>query len=74
MRENAGERVAQTPLCEPARVRHGVLRMPRWSVLRPAVVDERQIDELATVLIDCVEGGATVGFMMPLSRGRAPSF
>ena len=32
---------------------------------RLAAVDEKQIDELATVLIDVVEGGATVGFMMP---------
>ena len=30
--------------------------------------DEGQIDQLATVLIDVVEGGATVGFMMPITR------
>lgn len=29
---------------------------------------------LADVLIDCVEGGASVGFMMPLSRAAAKSF
>lgn len=29
---------------------------------------------LADVLIDCVEGGASVGFMMPLSRATAESF
>lgn len=29
---------------------------------------------LADVLIDCVEGGASVGFMLPLSRERAEGF
>jgi GNAT superfamily N-acetyltransferase len=29
---------------------------------------------LADVLIDCVEGGASVGFMLPLSRERALAF
>jgi len=48
--------------------------MPAWSVRRLAAVDEKQIDELATVLIDCVEGGATVGFMVPITRDRALSF
>ena len=37
-------------------------------------VDDRQIDELADVLIDCVEGGASVSFMHPLSRARAVAF
>ena len=37
-------------------------------------VDDRQIDELADVLIDCVEGGASVSFMHPLSRERAVAF
>ena len=48
--------------------------MPGWSVRRLAAVDEKQIEELATVLIDVVEGGATVGFMMPITRERAVSF
>lgn len=30
--------------------------------------------ELANVLIDCVEGGASVSFMAPLSRERAEAF
>lgn len=29
---------------------------------------------LAEVLIDCVEGGASVGFMLPLTRERAEAF
>jgi GNAT superfamily N-acetyltransferase len=37
-------------------------------------LDESQIDGLADVLIDCVEGGASVSFMQPLSRDRAVAF
>jgi len=37
-------------------------------------LDDRQIAELAGVLIDCVEGGASVSFMHPLSRERASAF
>ena len=37
-------------------------------------VDDRQIEELADVLIDCVEGGASVSFMLPLTRDRAVAF
>ena len=48
--------------------------MPGWSVRRLAAVDGNQIDELATLLIDVVEGGATVGFMMPITHERAVSF
>lgn len=32
------------------------------------------VDALADVLIDCVEGGASVGFMLPLARERALAF
>jgi ribosomal protein S18 acetylase RimI-like enzyme len=31
-------------------------------------------DALANVLVDCVDGGASVGFMSPLTRGRATAF
>jgi GNAT superfamily N-acetyltransferase len=34
----------------------------------------RQAGALAEVLIDCVEGGASVGFMLPLTRERALDF
>ena len=47
---------------------------PTWSVRRVHALDDTQIDELATVLIDCVEGGASVSFMHPLSRERAVAF
>ena len=47
---------------------------PAWSLRRLPVVDDAQIDELAGVLIDCVEGGASVSFMHPLTRDRAVAF
>ena len=33
-----------------------------------------RIAELSAVLIDCVEGGASVSFMAPLTRDRADAF
>src|SRR5471032_2423381 len=47
---------------------------PGWSLRRLHSLDEAQIDELADVLIDCVEGGASVSFMLPLTRDRAVAF
>jgi GNAT superfamily N-acetyltransferase len=34
----------------------------------------RDLEELAGVLVDCVEGGASVSFMLPLQRNRALEF
>jgi GNAT superfamily N-acetyltransferase len=47
---------------------------PGWSVRRLHVVADAQIDDLAGVLIDCVEGGASVSFMHPLPLDRAVAF
>ena len=47
---------------------------PTWSVRRLHGLDEAQIDALATISIDCVEGGASVGFMHPFTRERAAAF
>jgi GNAT superfamily N-acetyltransferase len=47
---------------------------PAWSLRRLHTLDDAQIDELAGVLIDCVEGGASVSFMHPLMRDRAMAF
>ncbi|MDT7604576.1 MAG: hypothetical protein QOF61_2573 [Acidobacteriota bacterium] len=47
---------------------------PLWSLRRLHALDDAQIDELAGVLLDCVEGGASVGFMRPLTRDRAVAF
>ena len=50
------------------------MTIPTWSLRRLHTIDDAQIDGLADVLIDCVEGGASVSFMLPLSRGRAIAF
>lgn len=34
----------------------------------------RRVPELAEVLVDCVEGGASVSFMLPLPRAKAEAF
>ena len=47
---------------------------PTWSLRRLHALDDAQIDELAGVLIDCVEGGASVSFMHPVPRERAVAF
>ena len=47
---------------------------PTWSLRRLHNLDDAQIDQLASVLIDCVEGGASVSFMHPLPRDRAVAF
>ena len=47
---------------------------PTWSVRRLPALAAEQIDELAGVLIDCVDGDASVSFMHPLTRDRALTF
>jgi GNAT superfamily N-acetyltransferase len=37
-------------------------------------VGPAEVDGLVDVLVDCVEGGASVGFMLPLTRERAHDF
>ena len=45
-----------------------------WSIRRLSALDEARIEALADVLIDCVEGGASVSFMLPFPRERALAF
>ena len=45
-----------------------------WALRRLQTVEDGHIDDLASVLIDCVEGGASVSFMAPLTRERASAF
>jgi len=47
---------------------------PTWSLRRLHALDDAHISGLAEVLIDCVEGGASVSFMHPLTRNRAVAF
>ena len=37
-------------------------------------VTPTQIDQLCNVLIDCVEGGASISFMLPMTRDKAERF
>ena len=43
-------------------------------VVRRAGADTATVNALADVLVDCVEGGASVGFMSPLTHDRAAAF
>lgn len=43
-------------------------------VIRRAGTDAATASALADVLVDCVDGGASVGFMSPLTHDRAQAF
>jgi GNAT superfamily N-acetyltransferase len=43
-------------------------------IRRVEAIGERELRELSDVLIDCVEGGASVSFMLPMSRAKADTF
>jgi GNAT superfamily N-acetyltransferase len=43
-------------------------------IRRLEALSDREIRGLSDVLIDCVEGGASVGFMLPMSRAKAERF
>jgi GNAT superfamily N-acetyltransferase len=45
-----------------------------YELRRLADVSDAQVHELAALLIDCVEGGASVSFMLPLTHERAHAF
>lgn len=47
---------------------------PTWTLRRAHALDGALIESLADLLIDCVEGGASVSFMHPLSRERSVGF
>jgi GNAT superfamily N-acetyltransferase len=47
---------------------------PMPAIRRLSTLDAAQIAGLADLLIDCVEGGASVGFMLPLAPEQARAF
>ena len=51
-----------------------MMTTPTWTLRRLHALDDVQINGLADVLIDCVEGGASVSFMHPLTQERAVAF
>ena len=44
------------------------------TIRRLAALNDADVEALADVLIDCVEGGASVSFMLPITRERAIDF
>ena len=43
--------------------------------IRPLkTIGEREVQGLSDVLIDCVEGGASVSFILPMTRAKAEAF
>src|SRR5947199_366781 len=48
--------------------------MSTWTIRRLRSADDAAVDQLVDVLMDCVEGGASVSFMGPLTRERAAGF
>ena len=48
--------------------------VPAWTLRRLKTLESADIEQLTDVLIDCVEGGASVSFMLPLTRDRARGF
>src|SRR5215213_11955715 len=45
-----------------------------WTIRELHSATEEDIEALADILIDCVEGGASISFMSPLRRNRALDF
>jgi ribosomal protein S18 acetylase RimI-like enzyme len=43
-------------------------------VERLQTFEQRELQQLADVTIDCVEGGASIGFMLPMTRDKADTF
>jgi len=43
-------------------------------IRRLQTLGEREIEGLGSVLIDCVEGGASISFMLPMTRAKAHAY
>ncbi|MBK8178663.1 MAG: GNAT family N-acetyltransferase [Planctomycetes bacterium] len=50
------------------------MKAAAWKLRRLETLGEREIESLTDLLVDCVEGGASVGFLLPLTRDRAAAF
>ena len=48
--------------------------MPEIQIRRLQSVSEQEIKGLSDVLVDCVTGGASVGFMWPMTLAKAQAF
>jgi GNAT superfamily N-acetyltransferase len=47
---------------------------PVWPLRRLHTITDTELEQLASLLIDCVGGGASVSFMHPLTPDRAMAF
>src|SRR5947207_8346649 len=63
MLQHAGERMSAMPVADTIEIRR----------LEPPEL-HAHLDELASVLVDCVAGGASVSFMDPFSHDDARAF
>jgi GNAT superfamily N-acetyltransferase len=50
------------------------MKTDAWPVRQLATLEPEHVAGLADVLVDCVEGHASVGFMLPFARERAVEF
>jgi GNAT superfamily N-acetyltransferase len=50
------------------------MNTPGWTLRRLHHLADADVEGLVDVLVDCVEGGASVSFMHPLTRERAGRF
>src|SRR5262245_34653744 len=68
--------VRSPPPCEARARSHDLVGMPActWTLRRLHALDDAQVEQLAAVTMDCVEGGASIGFMSPFPRERAVAF
>jgi GNAT superfamily N-acetyltransferase len=47
---------------------------PSWTLRRVHALDDALIEGLAAITLDCVESGASVGFMHPFTREKSVAF
>ena len=43
-------------------------------IRRLTSLSDRDVDGLSDLTLDCVAGGASIGFILPMSRAKAESF
>src|SRR6266850_3880518 len=53
---------------------HDAAAPPGTVIRRLLAVDDAQIEGLSDLLVDCVDGGASVSFMHPLAPAKAEAF
>jgi ribosomal protein S18 acetylase RimI-like enzyme len=53
---------------------HAPTPLPAVTIQRLRAIDEPRLAQLAEVLLDCVDGGASVSFMQPMTRAKALAF